>query len=160
MKKIKNVKGFTLIELLVVVLIIGILAAISLPQYQMVAGKAKFATLKENAHTIKSAVDRLYMVSDRFWGSFEGLDIDLQGDLVQHDKMEIKDGSRCQISTAFIYCKRKIFGVTMSYDIKLNSINDRRCTTLSNDSNDKSHRLCKLETGKKNATIGENTYRY
>ena len=146
--------------MLVVVLIIGILAGVALPQYQNAVGKAKFATLKENAHAIKSAADRLYMVNDKFWGSFQGIDIDLQGDLVNYDKIEMKDGSWCQISTAFIYCKREIFGITMSYDIKLDSINDRRCTTLSNDSNDKSHRLCKMETGRKNATIGENTYRY
>ena len=56
--KHKLESGFTLIELLVVITIIGILAAIALPNYIKAKDKAKEAEVKANCHTIQIALER------------------------------------------------------------------------------------------------------
>jgi type IV pilus assembly protein PilA len=54
MKRVQQ--GFTLIELMIVVAIIGILAAVALPQYQDYTKKAKIGNALTSVDTLKTAV--------------------------------------------------------------------------------------------------------
>lgn len=70
-----NRQGFTLIELLVVVLIIGILAAIALPQYQKAVIKARFAAIKPTLAALKQAEEYHYLVNGEYATDMNALDI-------------------------------------------------------------------------------------
>ncbi len=60
----RNTKGFTLIELMIVVVIIGILAAIAIPNFIAMQNRAKEGSTKANMHTLQLASEDYGVQSD------------------------------------------------------------------------------------------------
>ena len=91
--------GFTLIELLVVVLIIGILAAVALPQYQRAVEKARLVEAWAGLKAIVAAQELYKLENGDYTLDFTNLDLDFPGatygigEDIENSKMYLPNGT-------------------------------------------------------------------
>ena len=141
-------KGFTLIELLVVVLIIGILAAIALPQYRLAVGKAELATVKTITRNVQDAAQRYYLIHGTYVG------INDSGKILD---IEIPSSTECYIfedsGNDRVYCKKYISDGIVEYAIVRSTGKPFGCLVLGDNRKSMRDRICKSDTGDKNGGI-------
>ena len=120
-------KGFTLIELLVVVLIIGILAAIAFPQYQVAVLKTRYTQLMVMADAIRQAQDAYYLATGKYSLKINDLDITVPADCRVSESggtvtcskfyCVVNDGWAYADSLGTVYCYMGSSGNMMAYSI-------------------------------------------
>ena len=137
----KTNKAFTLIELLVVVLIIGILAAIAVPQYQRAVEKSRAAQLITASKALLDANRAYYLQNGKYTNKLEDLDISFNQETGK--TLKIDNQIRCELpNQEYVYCE---MSKPVNISIVRHYANDKiACYSYKADDNFKGDSLCQI----------------
>ena len=147
--------GFTLIELLVVVLIIAILAAVALPQYQKVVLKSRYHSVMPMVDSIAQAEQLYFLEHGEYTSSLKDL---MMGANTAH----ISPWASCYraLSAQYVYCvvyDSPHGNQVVSY-LRYFHNNVRKCVAYGGETNSLGYELCQRETKDPNPVNNWFTY--
>ena len=146
----KHNAGFTLVELLVVVLIIGILAAVALPQYQKAVDRSRYMQAMLLGTKIAQAQQQYQLENGSYAKQFSELDINMptpKRSALQEANIEYYyyDWGWCWIYSNYDACLIKLNSSDRAWYFKLRTAQKAECWAEPTDSK-RANELCKSVT--------------